>query len=1094
MFRPTSSLLAALALIATPALGEAEPQLRQPWDQAYSGDDATGKHVIALWSFDGDKPGEDRSGHGHDAALHGATIHKKGRFGSALESFRGHPVEDKRHAAVVADRADLSPQGAFTVEMWIQPKKTIEDYPSSFLLDKTYVSDHDYQLVLSGANRSGTRTLSMRLGFGKDSASFHARPYRFEIGEWVHVAFTYDGAGTGRFYVNGRAWGSTHHGDRKAISPGNKQLSIGDRLGSNYHGFPGLIDQVRLCKGVLEFRSVKVTARRERRVFVRKEQAPPLKLTVTNVRREPLADANLKVSADRIVLDEVNLPTIASGADHTVDAKLDTDLRPDAYTLLVEITGKGLSEGSVRETFPLRIVGRRPPHRFPVVMWGVYSASRVPDEIDRLKRIGFTHVLGFGADYQKIWQSGEPTGPHDPDGTRAVRDMLDEALASDLSIAATLSPGRFAQGKDDYLRVTRQGTPVKDKNVCGLFPEVIRFCRNVGVSVGREYGGHPAFDAALIHTEVRDHARPCFHDHDRQAYRDATGGDIPEQVTSRWGVPHSRIDDFPKDRIIADDHPILRYYRWYWKHGDGWNGLNTAVCEGLKAGGATAWTWFDPAVRVATTYGSGGKVDVLSQWTYSYPDPIRIAIATDELFAMAGGATPPQDVMKMTQIIWYRAQTAPMPKEADKTAPPPDRARWEIEQPDAPFVTIAPMHLREAFWTKIARPIHGIMYHGWQSLVPCPPGSSYRYTHPQTQHELTRLIDEVVEPLGPTLLQIPGVRSDVAFLESFASQVFARRGTFGWGKGWTGDAYLMALYARLQPEIVYDETITQRGLDGYRVLIMPHCDVLTRSVAEKIKAFQHRGGIVVADEHLAPAIKPDIRIKAVARTGKAKLDKQALVARAAELRTKLDPRYDRYVDTTDADMIPYRRRDKQTDYVFLVNDRREFGTYVGQHGKVMEIGLPTEATLSVKRPSGTVYDLVTGRRLGAKQEGRQLRLDLMLGPCDGRLLMITPEPIGEMRLTAPRRVRRGDSATCRVEILSTQGKPVEAVVPVEVRIRDPEGRQAEYSGFYGAKDGTLSIPFDVAPNDRHGTWQVDVRDLATGHEATAYVRVVAKES
>ena len=90
------------------------------------------------------------------------------------------------------------------------------------------------------------------------------------------------------------------------------------------------------------------------------------------------------------------------------------------------------------------------------------------------------------------------------------------------------------------------------------------------------------------------------------------------------------------------------------------------------------------------------------------------------------------------------------------------------------------------------------------------------------------MIREVVRPLGPTLLQVPPVASDVAFLESFASQMFARRGTYGWGGNWTGDAYQVLLWAHLQPEIVYDETIATRGLDGYRVLVMPDCDVLTR--------------------------------------------------------------------------------------------------------------------------------------------------------------------------------------------------------------------------------------------------------------------------
>ena len=103
-----------------------------------------------------------------------------------------------------------------------------------------------------------------------------------------------------------------------------------------------------------------------------------------------------------------------------------------------------------------------------------------------------------------------------------------------------------------------------------------------------------------------------------------------------------RSPNFPADRVIPDDFPLYVFYRWYWKVGDGWNGLNTALHRGLKSTGRRDfWTYHDPAVRVASVYGSGGEADIVSQWTYSYPDPIRIAVATDELLAMAGGAARP---------------------------------------------------------------------------------------------------------------------------------------------------------------------------------------------------------------------------------------------------------------------------------------------------------------------------------------------------------------------------------------------------------------------------------------------------------------------
>jgi len=412
-----------------------------------------------------------------------------------------------------------------------------------------------------------------------------------------------------------------------------------------------------------------------------------------------------------------------------------------------------------------------------------------------------------------------------------------------------------------------------------------------------------------------------------------------------------------------------------------------------------------------------------------------------------------------------------------------------VEQPDAPFITIAPMHLREAFWTKIARPIRGIMYHGWQSLVPCDTPAGYRYTNPETQHELARLIREVLHPLGPTLLELPAAKSDVAFLESFASEMFAGRGTYGWGGGWLGDAYHVMLYAHLQPEIVFDETIVERGLDGFRVLVMCDCDVITAKMLARIRAFQAAGGIIVGDDRLAPAVKPDIVLSPSKRTGRADQDKAALLALAADLRKKLDARYTRRVDSSDTEVIPHLRQAGGADYVFVVNDRREFGRYVGQHGLVMENGIPSSATLSIAREAGTVYDLVNRRELPVKKAGDRLELDLQVGPCDGGLYLFAASPIDRVALDVPQSVERGARAECRIAVVDAQGQPIEAVVPLEVTICDAETRRAEWSGYYAAVDGKLTIPLDIAANDPPGAWRIEVRELASGRTAVGDLRV-----
>ena len=73
-------------------------------------------------------------------------------------------------------------------------------------------------------------------------------------------------------------------------------------------------------------------------------------------------------------------------------------------------------------------------------------------------------------------------------------------------------------------------------------------------------------------------------------------------------------------------------------------------------------------------------------------------------------------------------------------------------------------------------------------------------------------------------------------------------------------------------------------------------------------------------------------------------------------------------------------------------------------------------------------------------------------------------------------------------------KALPAVVPLQVAIADPAGRSAEFSGYYGAKNGTLCLRLDLAANDRPGVWQIQVRELASGRAAARYLRVLAEKS
>jgi hypothetical protein len=823
-----------------------------------------------------------------------------------------------------------------------------------------------------------------------------------------------------------------------------------------------------------------------RRVFVRMEDPAQTSVTLHNVADVSVSklSATIEIQGRQRI---VELDELAAGSHHTISISVDTQQRPGDYLLLVGVQAQYDTQ-TTRTSFEreLTIVPRRIP-RMPVLMWGGGDA-------ETLAAIGFTHKLIWLHDYRQIWDAGEPTTSVSDEAYASNVEMLDDLVAKGLGGAVYLYPGRWVMRDDElamtYGRVERAGEshgsagPAIDRsNVCANFSEVRDFGYNVGASVARTFGDHPGLQASLVHSEIRDATQLCFHEHDVESYAQATGAQIPATAQSKSGVRYDAIASFPSDRVVADDNPLLKYYQWFWREGDGWNGLHTRVHEGLKSTGRDdLWTFFDPAVRVPSIWGSGGQVDVVSQWTYSYPDPIKIGQAADELFAMAAG-NPGQQVMKMTQVIWYRSQTAPdLPEhEADYTD-------WEQELPDARFITIAPDHMREAFWSKLSRPIKGIMYHGWGSLVGAEHGS-YRYTNPQTREVLSELTRDVIRPLGPTLLQVPDRVARVGLLESFASQIFANRGTHGWSGTWEADMHLILQWAQLQPKILYEEQILLDGLDGLDVLVLPSCDVLTESVATAIAAFQSRGGILVADENLAPRLIPDILVESRRRGGRPDQDKAALQAKALELRAQLDPYFERYGESDNSEVVVRFRQAGTSDYLFALNDHRTYGDYVGHHGRVMEKGLPSAAQFTVRRAHGAVYDLVTNKGVDTQLTDDGISFGSSFGPGDGAVFLIIDEPIEGVILEAPSSARRGESLTMLVRIKDVTGRNVDAVVPVEVEVFDARGKRAEFSGYYGAADGLLEIEIDLATNDEVGEWTLSVRELASGQIATRALTV-----
>lgn len=1078
-----------LALFATPSVHADD--VATPWEQSYEGTNASGSHVLGLWKFDTDD-GVDSSGKNPPATVRDGKLSSTGRFGGGFESFAGYPEADQSHGFIVANSPRLSPGGAFTLELWIKPKPEFTQRDWSVLIDKKYAGHDDYQLSIGAADGKQQRRLTLSLGFSSESQNFLSEPAAFVIDEWVHLAATYDGKGKVRFFRNGESLGGADAPGRGAISAGSLALSIGDRLGSSFPGFPGYLDEVRLTSGVREFGQVRINSEWPRKAFVRFEPAPKWTASIRNLSPKPITGATLQAIIEGHAVQQTALPEIAPGSVHISEFTFDTALRPDAYPVVLNVTVPGEPSRQFTETTTIQLVPRQLPHRMPVVMWGIGGVTDVVTELPRLKQIGFTHCLGGEVDYKAVTSSDVPVSMLRPERVPAAIEMLDTALINDFRVLAATSPSYFAAYLKEHLQVDREGKTYKREALTPNVPKVLKAFEMAGASIAKTYADHPAFEGVLANSEIRDESEVSFSESDLAAYRQAFGptAEFPEWVTSKYPPSYTTLKDFPSDRVIPEDHPQLQFYRWWWSVGDGWNAAHSAVHRGMHSQSQRKdlWSFNDPVVRCPPLWGSGGEVDVLSQWTYTDPDPLRMSLPVDELFAMAGGRQPAARVMKMTQLFWYRSTTAPAEKSPRDGDSP---AKWADKDPNTSFFSIHPHHLREAFWTKIARPVEGIMYHGWSSLVPTDGSHAYKYTHPQLQHELTRLLHDVVQPLGPALRQIPAAKSDVAFLESFTTFAFTSKSTWGYAGGWQSDVYFALQHAHLQPEVIYEQHVLRDGLKDYKVLVLSDCEVLTQPVVDQIHAFQNLGGIVIGDSNLCPAIKADFKLVPFRRQKDAAADKAQLLKLAVEIRQQLDARYQRVVETTSPNVVPHRRRAGSADYVFLVNDAREPGDYVGQYGLVHEQGVPTTADVRLNSNAAAVYDLVTHQavRFQRDETTGALTIPVTLGPCDGKLLMAVEKPISKASVTGADEITRGAQWTGNVQILDSDEKPVHAVIPVHVEVFDAEGRLSEFSGHYAAPEGRLSVKLDIASNDQQGVWEMRVHELASGQRAQHFFRV-----
>ena len=976
-------------------------------------------------------------------------------------------------AIVLKNTALLSPADAFKITAQLildgsagEKSGRLMIYDSKYVpmpgsaAQKKYHRGFMFFLVSNGKNIFRP---AAAFGLGESSVQSFGRNILLSPGKKYQISMEFNATGKVSFYVDGKL---NHQGSIPAgkVAPSGVTPVLGDRAGANYQPLQGRLLELEIRKS--KYTPVDFSAMpQDRKVFERGEKNAGFPVKFNNFTGSALKEKiTVTASSAGKTVDIFRFPRGISDSTRLY-CPVDTLLLPGTYDM--ELTAKDAAGKVIAHTLIPYTVVPAYGDFLPVFLWGNH------EDIKAIREAGFTHQIVHIFPRTGDFQSKELARwiPH-----------LDANLKEGLYTFGTLHAHfRFLQARR-FLRTDRNGKVYPRIGLEASHPAVKKEFAQAAHSTVKAVAHHPAFDGVLINSEVRDSSLPSFGSGvEPAAFKKFAGYDIPETITGKSPRPMQGDPAFPWDRVISSDRKDLVFLSWFWDRGDGWNPLQTLLSETMhkavkgKKSPGRFFTFYDPATRVPPMWGSGGNVDMISQWTYSYPDPIKIGQTTDEVIAMAQG-NPKQKIGSMTQAIWYRSQTAPANK---KVKNPPE---WLKDEANAMFISVSPDSLREAFWSKISRRLDVIMYHGVGSLLMKTDHKLYRLTNTQSREVLKELNQKVILPLGPVLKRVPERAVEVAILENLASSFYApKHYPMGWGRGWTADLHLALQWGHFQPGIIYDEHLKHnRNISNLKVLFVPGLEVVTIDILEKLNALRSKGVILIGDEFTTPALMLDYRIQSVVRNSvdplRTKKELQKLGLHLAQLLKKHIPFR---VTASNQDLIVRQRGNDKADYVFIVNDKRTFGNYVGQWGLVPEKGLFNKGKISVDHKAEAAYDLVQHKEIPLKHGRNSCSFEIETPPGDGACILLLEKKISGIKLAVPRQVRTGKPFELNVVIHDSYGRNIRAYLPVEVEITSA-GKKLPGSGFYAATDGKLDVKDIIPTNLAPGKVDVKVRCLSSG--------------
>ena len=548
--------------------------------------------------------------------------------------------------------------------------------------------------------------------------------------------------------------------------------------------------------------------------------------------------------------------------------------------------------------------------------------------------------------------------------------------------------------------------------------------------------------------------------------------------------PALDLRKFANSGLVPDDYMPLRYAMWVLTYGDGFGWTGGEIKRIIQKQSPQMKFVVEPNIWLP---GRLNWADIVAQWRYADDNAFilgKYRNTSDRAKSLGLGFCP---LVGLNYDGSQRYLVDAKGRKTKKVVPSPAMAAADV-------------------WLVLGSQCKQFYFYNLEGYS--PKGNKIRWIRPGFYERIEKILTEF-KRLASVVAPLPRPKARLALLYSHTNSLGLKKQQ--WWHSFSKLIYkLRAELVRnnVQSDLLFERDIKKGALKHYDKLYFPSAHYLKDSTWKTIAAWRKDGGKLVIDNasNKAYRSRADKFIDIIRFEGgmKAPYIKKtemnawlnSLPKPAAALRGKVYIMPKKAGDSTiyvvvnngwKETVLKNSSAEKSSDIMSELAEIKERNKGNMKLNKpLFDTGIKQQVklALAVSSKNAAAYLMNTGQIIPSKYNAgkKELLLDLALEPGQGRVIAVTPRPIGKVKIN----VRNG---VLDIALQDKRGKNMRVNLGVKVEITQADGKLFDASGIYRLVNGKTRIELNIPLKAVQGNWKVKVTCLASGLNASSTFKV-----